>query len=95
MSFKTKFLKWIHKGEDDRFGPLDLIKEIIFCLLTMAGSAVWMMLILLILSFIMVSTGIFNIKWMIPVSIATGIGMGIFYVVRTVIKYRRKYNQTS
>ena len=83
----------LHGGYKEPFSGRDLIKEIIFCLITMAFSFAWILVMLLIISFVTLSYLKFNIKWMIVVSVIGGILAGSLYVVSSVKKYKKYYEK--
>ncbi|MGN0142607.1 MAG: hypothetical protein ACI4AD_10295 [Roseburia sp.] len=80
----------LHGGYQAPFSGLDLVKEIIFCVITMALAFGWVILMLLIISFVTLSYIKFNIKWMLIVSGICGVLAGIIYVVLAVKKYRKR-----
>lgn len=81
----------LHGGYKEPFSGRDLAKEIIFCIITMALAFLWVLIMLLILSFVTLSYLHFNIKWMILISLLCGIAAGVVYVVSTVKKYKKYY----
>ena len=68
----------------------DLVWDIIKCVLTFAVSFIWLILMLLIFSFIMLNIVKFNIKWMIAVSVVFALIIGLFRTFWTVKKYKGK-----
>jgi TRAP-type C4-dicarboxylate transport system permease small subunit len=80
----------LHGGYQAPFSGLDLVKEIIFCIIVMALAFGWMILMLLIISFVTLSYLQFNIKWMLIFSTIFAVLAGIFYVVQTVKKYKKR-----
>lgn len=76
-------------GYVEPFSGRDLAKEIIFCVISMGFVTMWVLVMLLILSFVSLSYFHFNIKWMIICSVLCGIATGILYVVSSVRKYKR------
>lgn len=81
----------LHGGYKEPFSGRDLAKEFIFCIITMALAFLWVLIMLLILSFVTLSYLHFNIKWMILISLLCGIAAGVVYVVSTVKKYKKYY----
>jgi hypothetical protein len=80
----------LHGGYQAPFTGLDLVKEIIFCIITMALAFGWVILMLLIISFVTLSYIQFNIKWMLLFSGICAVAAGIIYVVQTTKKYRKR-----
>ena len=68
---------------------MELLRDIVSCLLLMTVAGGWTFLCLLILSFMLVYYIPFHLKWMIPVSVAAGVIAGILYVVNA-IRRRKK-----
>jgi putative effector of murein hydrolase len=82
----------LHGGYKAPFSGLDLVREIIFGIITMAFAFGWVFLMLMILSFVTLSYVQFHFKRMIIASVVCGILAGILYVVFTVKKYKKYYN---
>ncbi|MCR5743129.1 MAG: hypothetical protein K6F92_05275 [Lachnospiraceae bacterium] len=74
----------------ESFDGLAVLREILTCVAIVVLSGGWLMLCLFILSFMFVSTGIFHVDWMIPVSIATGVIAGIIYIIYLIRLHSKK-----
>lgn len=76
--------------EENRFDPLKLIKEILLFLGVSALAFGWMMLMLLIVSFVAVSVITLKLKTMFIVAIAFTLIIDIYYVIRRSAKKREE-----
>ena len=76
--------------EENRFDPLKLIKEIFLFLGVSALAFGWMMLMLLIVSFVAVSGITLKLKTMFIVAIAFTLIIDIYYVIRRSAKKREE-----
>ena len=76
--------------EESRFDPLKLIKEIFLFLGVSALAFGWMMLMLLIVSFVVVSVITLKLKTMFIVAIAFTLIIDIYYVIRRSAKKREE-----
>lgn len=68
----------------------DIVKDIIFFFLTTVFAFAYFMLVLLIISFITTSYLHFTIEGIFIVSILGAVGVGVYYIVKKVKKYRRQ-----
>lgn len=68
---------------------LDLVKDIIFFFVTVAVTFGYVMLLLLIISFITLSYLHFNIEGMMIFSGICAAVAGVFYIVKTVKKWHK------
>ena len=76
--------------EENRFDPLKLIKEILLFLGVSALAFGWMMLMLLIVSFVAVSVITLKLKTMFIIAIAFTLIIDIYYVIRRSAKKREE-----
>ncbi|MBO4504945.1 MAG: hypothetical protein J5728_00805 [Lachnospiraceae bacterium] len=76
--------------EENRFDPIKLIKEILLFLGVSALAFGWMMLMLLIVSFVVVSVITLKLKTMFIVAIAFTLIIDIYYVIRRSAKKREE-----
>lgn len=76
--------------EENRFDPLKQIKEILLFLGVSALAFGWMMLMLLIVSFVAVSVITLKLKTMFIVAIAFTLIIDIYYVIRRSAKKREE-----
>lgn len=79
----------VNTGEREKFTKMDIIKDFIFFLITTACSMLWVMTVLLIISFITLSYLHFTIEGMFITAIVCTVGVDIYYIVKTVKKYKR------
>lgn len=68
---------------------LDIVKDIIFFFVTVVVTFGYVMLIQLIISFAMLSILHFTIEKMLIFATICAIVMGVVYIVRTALRYRR------
>ncbi len=68
----------------------DVIYDVVFFFLTAIGAFGWMMIMLLIISFVTLSYLQFHIKGMIKASILFAVLAVIWYVIKMVRKYHGK-----
>ena len=68
---------------------LDIVKDIVFFFITVAGTFGYIMLIQLIISFVMLSVLHFTIERMLIFAAVCAGVMGVVYIVRTAIRYKR------
>ena len=68
----------------------DIVKDIIFFFLTTVFAFAYFMLVLLIISFITTSYLHFTIEGIFIASILVALGVGVYYIVKKVKKYRRQ-----
>lgn len=87
--FRLKKEGDIHE-QDTTFTIVDLLREILSVIAVMVIAFLWVITVLLILSFIAITYIPFHIKWMMPVAIISGIIAGIVQIVKIVKKYRQK-----
>ncbi len=76
--------------EENRFDPLKTVKEILLFLGVSALAFGWMMLMLLIVSFVAVSVITLKLKTMFIVAIAFTLIIDIYYVIRRCAKKREE-----
>lgn len=69
----------------------DIIKEIIFFLITTAFVFGWCMLMLLIISFLTLSVLHFTIEGIVITAIVGTVCYDIYYIVRKVKEYRKRH----
>ena len=72
------------------FDRSDVVADVIFFFLTVAVAFGWMMLMLLIISFVSLSYLHFHIKTMFALSVAFAILAALYYIWKMVRKYRGK-----
>ena len=72
------------------FERSDVIKDVIKCILTFVISFVWLMMMLLIISFVTLGYLQFKIGPMIAASIIFGVVIGLWRTFSTVRKYKGK-----
>ena len=65
---------------EDETDARDIVKDILGFAVTVVLVFGWMMLMLLIISFISLGYLHFEIKWMVIVSVVFAIGAGVFYI---------------
>ena len=65
---------------EDETDARDIVKDILGFAVTVVLAFGWMMLMLLIISFISLGYLHFEIKWMVIVSVVFAIGAGVFYI---------------
>lgn len=75
--------------DEGRFSALDLIKDILCFFLMVGCTAGYVILLLLIISFITLSYLHFTIEGILITGAVSGGIAGIYYIVKTVQKYRR------
>ena len=68
---------------------LDIVKDIIFFFVTVVVTFGYVMLIQLIISFVMLSVLHFTIEGMLIFASICAFIMGIVYIVRTAMRYKR------
>ena len=68
----------------------DIVKDIIFFFLTTVFAFAYFMLVLLIISFITTSYLHCTIEGIFIASILGAVGVGVYYIVKKVKKYRRQ-----
>ena len=73
--------------EEHPFGALDIVKDIIFFFVVTAVAFGWMLLMLLIVSFVTLSYLHFEFSVMVTVSVITAIIVAIAYLIIKVNKY--------
>lgn len=81
--------KPVSTGRGEKFTKMDIIKEFIFFLITTACSMLWVMTVLLIISFVTLSYLHFTIEGMFITAIVFTVCVDIYYIVKTVKKYKR------
>ena len=72
------------------YEPVDIVKDIFGFFLTVAVVFAWVMVMLLILSFVTLSYLHFDIKWMFAASVLCAIGAGVLSLRHFVKKYKGK-----
>lgn len=77
-------------GKDKRFEPQDLIKGLIWDILVAVFVFAWVLLMLLIISFVTSGFLHFRIEKMIAASIICGVLALIFRFIMTIRKYRKQ-----
>ena len=85
----NKKKKSVNTGRGEKFTKMDLIQDFIFFLITTACSMLWVMTVLLIISFVTLSYLHFTIEGMFITAVVCTIFVDIYYIVKTVKKYRR------
>lgn len=73
---------------NEKFTKMDIIKDFIFFLITTACSMLWVMTVLLIISFVTLSYLHFTIEGMFITAIVCTVCVDIYYIVKTVKKYK-------
>ena len=81
--------KPVNTGRGKKFTKMDLIKDFIFFLITTACSMIWVMTVLLIISFVTLSYLHFTIEGMFITAIVGTVFVDIYYIVKTVKKYKK------
>lgn len=81
--------KPVNTGRGEKFTKMDLIKDFIFFLITTACSMIWVMTVLLIISFVTLSYLHFTIEGMFITAIICTVFVDIYYIVKTVKKYKK------
>ena len=76
--------------KEKSFDPLEMIKEILCFLAVSAIAFAWMLIMLLIVSFVAVSVIRIKLKMMIFISVVFMIVIDIFYVIRRIGKKREE-----
>ena len=76
--------------QENRFDPLQLLKEILLFLAVSALAFGWIMLMLLIFSFVAVSVITLKLKTMFIISIAFTLITDIYYIVKRSAKKREE-----
>lgn len=76
-------------GRREKYTKMDILKDFIFFLITTVCAMVWVMGVLLIISFVTLSYLHFTIEGMFITAVVCTVGVDIFYIVKTVKKYRR------
>ena len=76
-------------GRREKFSKMDILKDFIFFLITTVCAMVWVMGVLLIISFVTLSYLHFTIEGMFIASIICTVVVDILYIVKTVKKYKR------
>ncbi len=74
---------------DNPYDVRDIIKDIIFFFITVIGAFGWLMIMLLIISFVSLSYLHLKIDKMIIASVVFAIGIGVFYIIMKSKKYVR------
>lgn len=85
----NKKKKSVNTGREEKFTKMDLIKDFIFFLITTACSMLWVMTVLLIISFVTLSYLHFTIEGMFITAVVCTVFVDIYYIVKTVKKYKR------
>ena len=85
----NKKKKSANTGRGEKFTKMDLIKDFIFFLITTACSMLWVMTVLLIISFVTLSYLHFTIEGMFITAVVCTVFVDIYYIVKTVKKYKR------
>ena len=80
----NKKKKPVNTGRGEKF-----TKDFIFFLITTACSMLWVMTVLLIISFVTLSYLHFTIEGMFITAVVCTVFVDIYYIVNTVKKYRR------
>lgn len=88
MIFRNK-KKPVNKGSGKKFTSIDIIKDFIFFLITTVCSMLWVMTVLLIISFVTLSYLHFTIEGMFITAIVCTVCVDIYYIVKTIKKYKR------
>ncbi len=73
----------------NKFDPLEAVKEILYFLAVSAIAFVWMLLMLLIVSFVAVSVLKIKLTTMIFISLGFMVLIDIYYVIRRAAKKRK------
>lgn len=81
--------KPVNTGRGEKFTKMDLIKDFIFFLITTACSMLWVMTVLLIISFVTLSYLHFTIEGMFITAIVCTVFVDIYYIVKIVKKYKK------
>ena len=81
-------IKHTETKEDGKTQVLDIVKEILKVILVTLGTFVWVLVVLLILSFVSVNVIPFRIEWMVAVSAIFGAVAGIFSLIHAIKKHR-------
>ena len=74
----------------NRYDARDIIKDILFFFFAVAGAFLWLMLVLLIISFVTLSYIHMTIEFMMIASVVFAGIIGIVYIVSKVRKYSGK-----
>lgn len=74
--------------DEGRFSVLDIVKDILCFVLMVGCTAGYVVLLLLIISFITMSYLHFTIEGILITGAVSGGIAGIYYIVRTIKKYR-------
>ncbi len=77
------------KYHDNPYSVRDIILDIILFFVTVAGAFGWLMLMLLIVSFVSLSYLHMKIDKMIVASVIFAVAAGVFYIVMKSKKYRK------
>jgi hypothetical protein len=76
------------QGYESRKSVIDIVKSALYFLVIMGIGFCWMMLMLLIISFVSLGYLHMRIEKMFIISGITAILVGIWYIIRTVVKKR-------
>ena len=74
----------------NRFDPLEAVKEVLYFLAVSALAFAWMLLMLLIVSFVAVSVWRIRLTTMIFISLGFMVVADIYYVIRRTAKKRKE-----
>lgn len=85
------FDELVHGGYKEPFGVKQILTSIAIGLILMAAAAGWVMLMLLIISFMSLGYLHFNIKWMIVIAVIAAIITGIIFTIFRIKKYKKYY----
>ncbi len=75
---------------ENRFDPLEAVKEVLYFLGVSALAFAWMLLMLLIVSFVAVSVWRIRLTTMIFISLGFMVVIDIYYVIRRTAKKRKE-----
>lgn len=75
-------------GLDKRYTPKDWIKDGIFFVITVAGSFGYLLMMLMIFSFMTVAVIPLSFDWMLVISGVGSVIAAVCYIVKMIKKYR-------
>lgn len=79
----------LHDNYIPEYTTKDLVMDIIWGAIIVVAAFFWMLVMLLIISFVTLSYLHFDIEVMKIVSVIFAVAVGIFYIVKKVLKQRR------
>lgn len=83
-------------GTEEYYSTGDVVYDVIFFFITVAGAFFWLLLMLLFISFIFLSVLHFKLKYMILASAIFAVIAGIWYIRKKAPSYRgKKYKSSS